>query len=147
MVLSSLSLKFQLPWLFAFVSVLGPGIEHSISLLLTIGLRTSCGLLFKFELQPMFVKQLVFLFVLPQLLPGPVFAQDCSFPAARMLSFLMFQFEPFPPLSVPIVFQFIFNMFNNSMSGMPNNASLFPRTTKKMHFLFVIIFNFYLPST
>ena len=54
-VLSGLLLGFQLPWLFAFLSVFGPGIEDSISLLLTTGLRTSSGLLFKFELLPLFV--------------------------------------------------------------------------------------------
>ena len=119
----------------------GPGIEHSISLLLTVGLRASWNLLFKFELLPLFVKQLVLLFVLSQLLPGPVFAQHCSLPTPRTLSFLMLQFVPFFSISIPIVLQFIFEMFNNSMSGMPNNASPFPGTTKKMHFLCLSLFS------
>ena len=109
-VLSGLLLKFELLWLFSFVSVFGPGIEHSILLLLTTGLRTSSSLLFKFELLPLFVKQLVLLFVLAHLLSEPVFAQHCSLPALRMLSFLMLQFVPVSSLSVPTLMQFIFNI-------------------------------------
>ena len=91
---------------------------------------------------------LVLLFVLAQLLSGPVFAQHCTHPATRTLSSLSMQFAPFSSFSVPIVLQFIFNMFKNSISGMPHNASPPPGTTKKMHFfVFVIIFNFYFAST
>ena len=133
-VLSGLLLKFELLWLFTFVYVLQPRIEHSMSLLLTFGWRTSSGLLLKFELLPLFVYQLVLLFVLAKLLSGPVFAQHCSLPVLRMIL-------AFSSFFVPIVLQFIFNMFNNSMSGMPNDTFSFLETTKKMHFLHLSLFS------
>ena len=52
----------------------------------------------------------------------------------------MLQFMPFYSFSVLIVLQFIFQMFNNSMSGIPNHAYPFPGTTKKMHFLCLSLF-------
>ena len=80
-------------------------------------------------------------FVLAQILSRPVFVQHYSLPAPRMLSFLTLQFAPFSSFSVPIVLQFIFKMFNNSISGMPYNASPSPGTAKKMHFLHLLLFS------
>ena len=58
----------------------------------------------------------------------------------RALSLLILQLVPFFSFSVPIVLQFIFEIFNNSMSAMPKNASPSPGTRKKMHFLHLLLF-------
>ena len=79
---------------------------------------------------------------LAKLLSEAVFAHQCSLPVPWMPSYLMLQLALFPSLSVHIVLQFIFNMFNNSMSGMPKNLFPFPQTTEKMVFLCLSLFSF-----
>ena len=53
--LYGLLFKLEILSLFVFVSLLGPGREHIISFLLTIGRKTLYGLLFEFQLPPLFV--------------------------------------------------------------------------------------------
>ena len=53
------------------------------------------------------------------------------------------QFTCFSLFSAPIVLQFIFMIFTNSIPDLPNNVPPSPRSTKKMHVLHLLLFSIF----
>ena len=80
---------------------------------------------------------------------GLVFVKYCPLPALQVFGVFVLQLASLSSSSVPIVLQLILRMLNNSMSGMPNNACLYPGTTKKLHILCLLLcsnFTLHMPS-